>query len=341
MAPADTVIIEVNENTKIIIYTASKDDLKKLSDYDINQIIKDLNAQIADSTRVLEINQTEQKAYVNGKEVPYGKNENVNIRLKGLDIEIDPDEIDTEEWDDDDWENWEREDWTEKSTYSKRPKRTTNHFNIDLGINNWLEDGQFPDANDAPYTVKGWGSWYVALNAVNKTWIAGPLIADWGIGVSWFNWKLEDRSTVIAKGEQRVEFNPSAVPGRKSKLTASYVNAHFVPMIDFSLGRRRITDFKTKGVKIRKYTKQGFRLGVGGFAGYRLGSHSKFVSTQGEKTHDRTNFFLNNFRYGIRAQIGWKDVELFGTYDLNTVFYDNRQPLGSPGLNAIAFGIIL
>lgn len=344
----DTVIIEVNENSKVIIYTKSKEDLKALNNYDFNQMIRDLNAQLTDSVEYLEIDEYKSKAYVNGKEIPLDSAKNkemIRITLGGMNVEIDPNEVEMEEWDDDDWDDWEskweKEEWDDDATYAKRVRRTTNHFNIDLGLNNWLDDGQFPDANNELYSVKTWGSWYVALNSVNKTWITGPLVLDWGMGVSWYNWKLENASTLILKGDERVEFVESPVAGQKSKLTASYINIHAVPMIDFSLGRKKVTSFKTKGVKIKKYSSMGFRVGMGGYAGYRLGSHSKFKNSTGDKDKESSNFYLENFRYGLRAQIGWKGVELWGTYDLNTVFFENRGPEGSNGLQGIAFGVTL
>ena len=66
---ADTVIIELNNNSKIVIYTETKLDLADLEKYDINQMIRDLNAQLGDSVEYLVIDGDEQ-----GKE--YG---NLNI----------------------------------------------------------------------------------------------------------------------------------------------------------------------------------------------------------------------------------------------------------------------
>jgi len=345
-AVKDTVIIEVNKNTKIVIYTKSKDDLAALNNYDINQMIKDLNAQLSDSVTYLEINEPEGKAYVNGEEVEMTEDkEKINIQLGGVEVEIEPDEIEKEDWDADDWDEWEskweKKEWNGDATYAKKSKRTTNDFNVDIGLNNWLDNGQFPDANNSPYSVKGFGSWYVALNSVNKTWIAGPLVLDWGLGISWYNWKLEDASNNIIKGDNAVEFIPSSVAGRKSKLTASYLNIHVVPMLDFSNGRQKVTNIKGKGIKINKYSKKGFRMGAGMYAGYRLGSHTKFIDENGDKDKESGNFFLENFRYGVRAQLGWKGIELWGAYDLNNVFFEGRGPAGSEGLNAISFGVTL
>ena len=333
----DTVIIELNKNSKIVIITNSREDLASLENYDINQMIKDLNEQLSDSVSYMEIN--DGKAYVNEGEIEMKdwkiNDDEVRIKLGGVEVDVDPDEVD--DWDEDDWYD------RKKVTYdADRVDRTTHHFNIDLGINNWLEDGSFPDNNNADYSVKPFGSWYVALNSTNRTWVGGPLFLEWGLGISWYNWKLQDADVVIEEAAEQILFTPvpNAISGIKSKLTASYINAQVVPMFDFSRGRRKVTSIESSGVKIKRYSRKGFRFGVGGYAGYRLGSHAKFVFKEDgnrEKDKESDNFFLENFRYGVRAQVGWKGMELFGMYDLNNVFASGR----GPELNAISFGITL
>ncbi|MEQ8904931.1 hypothetical protein [Ekhidna sp.] len=342
----DTVIIELNNNSKIVIVTKSREDLASLENYDINQMVKDLNAQLTDSVEYMEIK--DGKAYVNDDGEVEMKDWKINddevrIKLGGVEVDVDPDKID--DWDEDDWED------RKKVTYeTERYDRTTHHFNIDIGLNNWIEGGEFPDANNAPYSIKPFGSWYVGLNSVNRTWVGGPVFLEWGLGINWYNWKLEDADYIIQEGSERIEFNPTPpeVKGQKSKLTASYINASVVPMFDFSRGRRKITSIESGAVKIKKYSRKGFRFGVGGYAGYRIGSHTKFKYKDDggkEKDKESDNFFLENFRYGLRAQVGWKGVELFAAYDLNEVFSSNRGPLNADGnsaaLNAITFGITL
>jgi len=342
----DTVIIELSNKSKIVIVTESKEDLAALQNYNINQMIKDLNEQLSDSVEFMEIN--EGKAYVNEDEEVELKDWEINddkvrVKLGGLEVDVDPDEID--DWDEDDWED------RKKVTYeAKRVDRTSHHFNIDLGINNWVEDGQFPDGDDAAYSVKPFGSWYVALNSVNRTWIGGPLFLDWGLGVSWYNWKLQDPDFRIIEGDNQIELvSDPEVNGIKSKLTASFVNVHVVPMFDFSRGRKKVTSYESSGVRVRRYSKQGFRFGLGAYAGYRLGAHTKFRFKQGgnsDRDKESDNFFLENFRYGLRGQIGWKGLELFAMYDLNEVFSPGRGPQNpetgqAARLNAITFGVTL
>ncbi len=340
----DTVIIELDNNSKIVIVTKSKEDLMALKNYDINQMISDLNEQLPDSVEYLEIN--DGKAYIHDDEVEIVLkdrkvyDDEMRIKLGSVEVEFNPNEID--DWDDDDW--MERK----KTTYeTDRESRTTYDFNVDIGLNNWLDDGEFPDANNSPYAIKPFGSWYVGLNSMNSTWIAGPVFLEWGVGISWYNWKLEEADFRIEKGPERVEFNriPN-VSGKKSKLTASYINVIMVPMFDFSKGRKKVKSLEYRMFKVKRSSKKSFRFGVGGYVGYRIGSHTKFRFNEGstrEKDKERDNFYLKNFRYGLRGQVGWKDIELFLAYDLNEVFAPDRGPLNEDGesaaLNAISFGL--
>ena len=176
-AKQDTVIIELNNNSKIVIITKSREDLASLENYDINQMVKDLNDQLSDSVEYMEIQ--DGKAYVNEDDEVEMKDwkisdDEVRIKLGGVEVDVDPDEMD--DWDEDDWHE------RKKVTYeAERVDKTTHHFNIDIGLNNWLEDGSFPEGN-APYAIKSFGSWYVGLNSTNRTWIGGPLFLEWGCG---------------------------------------------------------------------------------------------------------------------------------------------------------------
>lgn len=231
-----------------------------------------------------------------------------------------------------------------KERKTKYRKGTHNHFKIDFGINNYLENNDFPDANNALYSVKPFGSWYVALNAINKTNVAGPLFVEWGGGFSWYNFKYENTDTRITKTNNGVVFDkdPRDINPIKSKLSASFINVSVVPLLDFGYSERthNYWRFPDGDIEIDFRRKYGLRIGFGGYAGYRLGSHSKQVySLNGDREKDRetSNFFINNIRYGLRAQLGAGRVDLFANYDLNELFSDNK----GPKLNAFSFGFTL
>jgi len=217
-----------------------------------------------------------------------------------------------------------------------------NFFAVDFGLNNWLQDGTLPGGEDKLYTIKPVGSWYVGGRYFRRFAIGGSLFLDFGGSATWYNWKFENKNVRINKNTDDVEFiEDFEIEGIKSKLSASYLNLEIIPMFDFSYGKVRIDD---PGVKRNRYTKHkrrnGLRIGVGGYAGYRLDSWTKNVYTDanGEEKKDKehSTFFLNDIRYGVRAQVELDhEVSIFCNYDLNTVFIQDK----GPKLNAVSFGI--
>ena len=79
------------------------------------------------------------------------------------------------------------------------------------------------------------------------------------------------------------------------------------------------------------------------YAGYRMGSKTKFIFKENgnsETTKEADHFYLENFRYGVRGQLGFRDFDMFVLYDLNEVFAPGRGPNGTK-LNAFTIGITL
>ena len=208
---------------------------------------------------------------------------------------------------------------------SKKRHKTKQEFSMDIGMNNYLSNGQFPDASNEQYTIKPWGSWYVSLGSAYLTKVAGPLYLEWGGDVSWYNFKFQDPSTLIVKNPADVSFveNPDASQVyNKSKMTVSYANVSMVPMLKF-------------GSK-----KNALRIGAGVYGGYKLASYAKYVyeiDDQTIKDRESDNYFVENLRYGFRARFGFKDLDIFANYDMNSLFTQGR----GPDLHAISAGITI
>jgi len=222
----------------------------------------------------------------------------------------------------------------------KRKNRygTHHHFEIDLGINNVLEDGSSPSESNALYAVKPWGSWYVALKSINETHVTGKLFLNWGPEVSWYNFKFQNEGVRIGKTNDGLVFTEAAgdINPVKSKLTAAYLNISLVPMLKFGENKRHNDWFDWTDWN----DDNGFRIGAGGYAGYRLASYTKYVAKEDgdrDKDKDKDGYFLNDFRYGIRFQVGYRNLDVFVNYDLNELFVENK----GPQLNAFSFGIVL
>ncbi len=348
----DTVIIELENNTRIIIYTKDVQGLKDLQNYDLNAMLRDLSMSIDSSqseVQQLVIEDPQGERYLSDTTVV------INDEIEVLHGDETPQEItirlgryriitDVNEWDDleDEVEDW--DDVEFKTSVREEEESPANFFSfkLELGTNNYLEEGSFPDNDGAPYAVRPWGSWYIALGWTRTHEVAGPLFFEWGSSFSWYNFKFENEQVNLVKGPETVEFAilPTEIEGKKSKLTVSHINISFVPLLDFSRGKRKVKSLEGPGVRIENYKQQGFRVGLGMYAGYRLGSHTKFRFKENGKTDkvkEHDNFFLNNWRYGLKFRVGIKDLDLFFNYDLNELFSSGR----GPELNAFSFGLII
>lgn len=208
---------------------------------------------------------------------------------------------------------WETEDYTNYQD-EKSGKFETN-FEPEVGINIWPVDKGAPE-------VKPWGSWYVGLNTTGTWKPSKNFHIKSSLGVSWYNFKLEDTNLIAVKtpdGIEWQEFNEG--DGTKSKISASFFNFTLVPSIQTNDGN--------------------LRLGAGGYIGYRIGGRGKFMydDADGEqnKLYEKSNMYIENLRYGLRGEIGvGKEIDLFFNYDLNDLF----QPGKGPEMQAMSFGVL-
>ena len=324
---ADTVVIELEGGSKIVIYTNSKSELKNLEDYDFNQMIEDLNLSLdSTSTTYVEIKDEDGERYKRSPQIIYYS-----------DRDGDGNSDDSPSWrrdddDDDDDDEWER---YERKRDKRRSNRTRNVWDVEVGTMNWLQDGDFPSNNNELYTIRPWLTWYLGLNSNFNTPVAGPLLIQWGFGLTHQDIKFQNNRTRMIQGPEMVEFSEDLgdFSPVKSRLKVTHVNFNFVPVLDFS-GRGSRGSFMSFG----RYNK-GIRIGAGGYAGYRIGGRTKVViKDEGDRrrTKDKDSFYLTNFRYGARFQFGYSGFDIFVNYDLSTVFADNR----GPELNALSFGIV-
>ncbi|MEM7106877.1 MAG: hypothetical protein AAF519_01535 [Bacteroidota bacterium] len=319
----DSLILNVGKS-QIVFLIKDKADLAKLQNYDLNEILDRLSLQLTgDSTLISTSGVVSDTTVIVDKQTDDSGNYYKNTTRYD-------DEKSDDSWRyDDDERDYRR--------YTKKRRRTyTRHsFNVEIGTNNYLEDGQFPGENNRLYAVRPWGSWYVALTSAKQTYFGNSFYLDWGPSVSWYNFKFENDATRIIDGDQItfIEANEPDVDYEKSKLTAAYVNVHMVPM--FSIGHNRGRGWK----RYKDSSSSNFRIGVGGYVGYRISSYSKIVTRidgDKEKDKDKDSFNMTDLRYGVRAQLGFGDMDIFFNYDLNELFNENQ----GPELNAFSIGLI-
>lgn len=308
----DTVVVKLKNKNKVMIITDKEKDLKSLKRIDINQIISDIDSSLNAGSNggeggevIINIGNRDSLLVikkVNGSGVR--KSYRAVIEIK--------DDNDTSKKS----VNYHRRKWYHYND-------DNDAFEIDLGWNNYLEDGALPGDNNKPYGLRPFNSNVVAFRAM-KTLLKkkdGSFSLTGGLELAVNNYKYENE-VIIRKSSDSVTFEPFPLNQQmiKSKLAVTWLN---VPLMLHYRPR-----------------KSSFHLAVGGYAGYRLGSHSKIKyeengSARKDKVH--TNFYLNSLQYGARLQVGFHDVDLFVTYNFNELFSKNK----GPALTPISFGFTL
>ncbi len=310
----DTIILKFGSNSRIIIYISDKDDLEELTRYDINKILADLNMEVksrGDSAEVIEIKDEQGVRYLKDTTV-------VIYRITTSE------ENNSEPHD----SNYEEEKKESKRTYYyyRGPD-----FTFDVGLNNYLENGRFPTSTQ-PYALRPQGSWYWNLGGIYNTRIAGPLFLNLGLTGAFNVYRFDNPRTRLIADDNGVRFVTDTVVNNplKSKLANAYLVLRAVPMFVFPTKRKPSGYWHSK--------TPGFRIGAGMYVGYRVWSRTKFKYDDGgkQKRLKTANYSLNDIRYGIRGQIGFRDIDLFVEYDLNEMFQANQ---GAPTLQRLQFGI--
>ncbi len=309
---ADTVVINIGDSSKVTFEIKNKKDLETLKKYDFQAVVNDLISKL----------EQRDSSSLTKPASDYLAQNSASVATT--------DTTPTEE----NWEENTNKKRRDRDRYHYR-RRTYHSINFDLGTNNYLSDGKFPDEDNNLYSVKPWGSWYVGINSIQRTRVAGKFFVEWGGGVSWYNFKFQNTSVLMSKDDNSVLFaeDPREVDFKKSKLTACYLNLSLVPVIDFGGNRRKSMMFDSDH-------SESVRFGAGPYIGYRIGSYTKQVYKEdGDKQKDRNHdsFYLDNIRYGVRFQFGFSDVDFFFNYDLNELFVADK----GPKLNAFSFGITL
>lgn len=322
----DTVIINLGHNSRIILLVGADDDLELIKRYDINAMISDLTHQIDNLHEDEEITITDESGE------KYLKKEEPVVEEKSDFQENDSEE--NQSYDEDNDRDNRDNDVHERSRRRHYWPRTRQSINIDLGLSNYLENFKFPDQSNAPYSLNQQGSCYIGINTTYKTNLAGPLFMEWGGGFDWYMFKLDKNNIRYVKTDSLVRFDPDPrtnINPIRSKLNTGYIYVKLVPMLDFSYNARS---------RLWNYHGDGFRIGVGGYSALRIASQTKFVyKDNGDKQKDKdsSNIYLNNFRYGLRFQIGFRGIDLFANYDVSPLFSKNR----GPELNTFSFGFTL
>ena len=340
----DTIVVKMANGAKMILQLQNMKQLEAFQNYSLDSLMRELNKYVkqadklesaagqdgnpkqmtvtfntkeGDQTGTEKVTVTIQETNAKGKVTKEQHEIRINKNFK-IDVEVEEDGDKTSVS-----SSVQTDDDTTKHKQVDTYKASHFNFDVDLGLN------AFVDNEDAAFVpdLKPMGSRYISLNSHLISQIGGrksPFYIVSGLEFAFNNYMFDknviiqdiDDETVFTKIEERSY--------EKSKLATSSVNVPLMPMLKFK----------------RANGKEGFHIGAGGFAGYRLGSHSKLkYENDGHTTKDkdRGSFNLSDFQYGATGVIGYNNLSLFVKYNMNDLFKEDR----GPQVNVISFGLRL
>ena len=211
-----------------------------------------------------------------------------------------------------------------KDNTRKRNVHLGNDWYFDIGMNNYLENGKFPNETGKNYKVKN-GLDYFAVGTMLQQQIGkrkSPLFFKTGAELSFNAFMFSEHRTI--RGDSAVGVVLSDVKNNisKSKLGVSYLSIPVMFMLDYD---------RVKRGKLK--------LGLGGYVGIRLKSWSKVKYDDGSKKKEASDFYMTNIRYGVMGQVGFGWLTIFAKYDLNPLFSSGKGFDRTSDLNALNIGV--
>jgi hypothetical protein len=206
-----------------------------------------------------------------------------------------------------------------KKDVNNEERRTTSQLVFATGFNNLVTNGAVANS-DFAYNRSGFIEWGLTLNT-RLSQNSNLLHLKYGLGFQYNMLYPTDNRVFEDTGEETVL---TTYPINYKDSQTYFKNVYLVVPVhlEFDFSKTEEKD----GKKIFK-SHQGFRFGLGGFAGVNTNS-KQFISYEyeGRKVKERTkaDFNVNDFTYGLSAYIGHKSTSLYVKYDLNPMFKNNN-----------------
>jgi hypothetical protein len=196
----------------------------------------------------------------------------------------------------------------------KYDRRTSSDMVLAFGLNNAIIDGSSLD--DSPYKIGG--SRFFEIGWAWKTRVfknSNWLRFKYGYSFQINGLKTKNNMYFVQNGNDTAleEFQYNL---NKSKLTIT----NLVFPIHFEFGPSKRID---RDNYFRYSTKNKFKIGVGGYAGFNIGTRQKLKYTaDGEKIKDKIkrNYNATSLVYGLSGYIAFGDTALYVKYDLSPIF---------------------
>lgn len=196
----------------------------------------------------------------------------------------------------------------------KYDRKTYSDFVLAFGLNNAIIEGEKLD--DSPY--KFGGSRFFELGWAWKTRVfnASNFVRfKYGFSIQINGLKPTDNNYFVQNGDAtNLEVFPNDLKKAKLNITNLVMPIHF----EFGPSRKTVKD---NYFRYNTYNK--FKLGIGGYAGFNIGTRQKLKYTvDGEKVKDKLkrDYNTSNLVYGLSSYVAFKNVALYAKYDLSPIF---------------------
>lgn len=210
-----------------------------------------------------------------------------------------------------------------------KERRTTSQFVFATGVNNLVTTGAVAHSD-----YRYWGSHFYEWGVTWNTRLAkndNLLHAKYGLSLMYNNLRPTDNRYFVENGNH-TDLVTSGINLKDSRFRN--VNLVVPVHLEFDFTPKKVSK---DGTKTYFRTHEGFRLGIGGFAGMNV--KTKQILEYEQDGHDYTvkekgDFNTNGFVYGLSSYIGWGQTSLYAKYDLNPLFAHNTVKQ-----NNVSFGI--
>lgn len=198
----------------------------------------------------------------------------------------------------------------------KYDRRTTSDFVLAVGFNNVITDDGLGDDD-----YKLAGSRFAEIGWAWKTRVfeeSNWLRIKYGLSFQFNGLKPTNNRYFVDNGSQ-TSLETFRVDLKKSKFRLD----NLVVPVHFEFGPSKKIE---KENYFRYSTHDQIKIGLGGYAGIKLGSRQKLRYKEMGQTvelKEKGDFNTNNFIYGVSAYLGWHDTAIYVKYDLNTIFKEN------------------
>lgn len=206
--------------------------------------------------------------------------------------------------------------WRKRNRPVKYDRRTYSDLVLAVGFNNAMASGR--SLEEAPYKLAGSRFFEIGWSWRTRVFENSNFMRfHYGVSFQFNGLKPEGNQYFVVENGQATlqEFEYEL---DKSKFRMD----NLVVPVYLEFGPSRYKEYKDH---FRYSLENQFRIGLGGYAGFNLGTRQKLkYDREGERVKDKLKrgYNTSDLIYGIAGYIGVEGVLLYAKYDLNPIFQD-------------------